>query len=444
STLRRLGPRENAVALYADAIGAALGNGRGAIVVVPEVREGSVVLGGLQRAFPDDAAVVHSGQQPAERSKALWSVARGERRVVVGGRAAALVPAFPASSPLGLVVVHAEEDRTLKEQRSPYYDARVVAGLRAEAAGASLLLASTSPTLRSWHLAAAGSPGRAWCRQEPSWADTRAVWPIVELLEPTRSVMPRRAVAAILAAWRAGTRILVLLPRREQTAAGPGPTEVAAYLRNVAPGADLQRADPPALSQTVGAPAAALERALRGQIIVATEGALADVERPPVSTAVVLGVDALIHRPGGRAAEEAFATLWELACIVARMPPAAGREPPRMLLETGEPGHHAVQAVVRGDYDFFARHELEERRKADAPPFATLVRVRAGAVTIGDETLDRLSGLPGTELLGPVQGRLGPEVLLKVGGVDDVLDGLRAVVVDAPERLVVEMDPREW
>ncbi|HLI57405.1 MAG TPA: hypothetical protein VKY26_10305, partial [Actinomycetota bacterium] len=382
------------------------------------------------------------GQEPAERSRALWSVARGERRLVVGGRAAALVPAFPATAPLGLIVVHAEEDRTLKEQRSPYYDARVVAELRAAAAGGDLLLASTAPSLRSWYRATGAAPSRPWRWLGPSHAETRSVWPIVELLEPTRGPMPRRAIAAVLAAWRAGSRVLVLLPRREQTAAGPGPAEVAAYLRKVAPGADLQRADPPALAE--GAGAAALERALRAQIIVATEGALADVERPPVRTAVVLGLDAMIHRPGGRAAEEAFATVWELACLVARSGAPGAPEAPRVLLETDEPGHHVVQAVVRGDYDFFARHEVEDRRSANAPPFATLVRVRAGARTIGDETLGRLGVLPGTELLGPIEGRLGPEVLLKMGSADDVLDQLRAVVARAPERLVVEMDPREW
>ncbi|MGH2717915.1 MAG: hypothetical protein ACRDJU_04990 [Actinomycetota bacterium] len=450
-TLRRLGPREDPVAGYVGAIAGALDRGRGAIVVVPEVREGSIVLGGLERAFPKEAAVVHSGQEPAERSRALWSVARGERRVVVGGRAAALVPALPASSPLGLVIVHAEEDRTLREQRSPYYDAREVAERRAAAAGADLLLASAAPTLRSWRQAAeprAGpTAGSGWRWQGPTRSEMRSAWPIVELIEPSRSVMPERAVEAILTAWRAGIRVLVLVPRRERTTAGPGPAEVVAHLRKFAPRADLQRADPPSLASgsSDGATGTTpLERALRAAIIVATEGALADVERPPVGTAVALGVNALIHRPGGRSAEQAFTTLWELASLVAHSRVAGTREPARVLLETDEFGHHVVQAVQRGDYDFFARQEVDERRNVNAPPFATLVRVRAGAPAVGGATLDRLAALPGTELLGPVEGRLGPEVLLKVGTVDDVLDQLRAIVVGAPERLVVEMDPREW
>ena len=435
-TLRRLGPREDPAALYAGMIRRALAEGRGAIVVLPEIREGSLVLERLREAFGEEAAVVHSAQEPAERSRALWDIARGKRRVVLGGRTAALVPAFA----LGLVVVHSEADRTLKEQRSPYYDAREVAEARASACGAGLVLAAEAPSLRSLHRAQSGR----WSMVEPPRESMRAVWPVVELVEAGRTAMPRRAVAAILAARKAGERVLVLVPRLAATPSGPGQAEVAAYLRKVAPQARIARADPGAVSG-----AGDLERALTAEIIVATEGALADVERPEVirrlegrlgvGAAVALGVDSMIHRPTGRAAEEAFATLWELACLLARAPSR-----PRLLLETDTPGHHVVQAVVRGDYHFFARHELEARRASEVPPFSTLIRVRAVRQEIGDEVLDRLAELPGTELLGPVEGRLGAEVLLKVGDREPVLDPQRAIVASAGERLLVEMDPREW
>ncbi|HKN50652.1 MAG TPA: hypothetical protein VJ010_10545, partial [Actinomycetota bacterium] len=425
-TLRRLGPREDPAAIYAGTIRQALAEGRGAIVVLPEIREGSLVLERLRDAFGDEAAVVHSAQEPAERSRALWDVARGKRRVVLGGRTAALVPAFA----LGVVIVHSEGDRTLKEQRAPYYDAREVAEARAAACGADLVLAAEAPSLRSLHRAQSGR----WSVVEPSRESMRALWPVVELLEAGRTAMPRRAVAAILAARAAGERVLILVPRLAATPSGPGPAEVAAYLRKVAPQARIARADPAAVSGATD-----LERALTAEIIVATEGALADVERPAIGAAVALGVDSMVHRPTGRAAEEAFATLWELACLLARAPSR-----PRLLLETDSPGHHVVQAVVRGDYHFFARHELEARRASDVPPFSTLIRVRAVRREIGDEVLDRLAALPGTELLGPVEGRLGAEVLLKVGDREPVLDPLRGIVASAGERLLVEMDPREW
>src|SRR5207302_10644274 len=123
----------------------------------------------------------------------------------------------------------------------------------------------------------------------------RAGWPVVELVEPARGMMPRRAVAAILAAWKSGSRVLVLVPRVKATPSGPGPAEVAAYLRRAAPGARVERADPAAIGKTGD-----LERALEAQIVVATETALAG--GPAVGPAVALGVDAMIHRPTGRGA----------------------------------------------------------------------------------------------------------------------------------------------
>ena len=63
---------------------------------------------------------------------------------------------------------------------------------------------------------------------------------------------------------------------------------------------------------------------------------------------------------------------------------------------------------------------------------------------MGEDVLERLAGLPSTELLGPVEGRLGAEVLLKARDPELVLDPLHEIVASAAERLLVEMDPREW
>lgn len=431
-TVRRLGPSESAVAVYEEAIGACLATGRSAIVVVPEVRAGSVVLEGLARAFGEAAAVVHSAQGEAERSAALWSVARGERRVVLGGRAAVMAPARG----VGLIAVHGEEDRTLKAEQAPYYDARVAAEIRATCSGADLLVASQTPTVATWIRARTGSQ-RGWRVVEPSLTDLRRGWPAIRPVPPERGVMlAAPLMAAVLRAWRSGTRVLVLVPRRAATVTGPGPAEIAAHLRRAVPGAEVRLVEPPVESATLDAP-----------IVVATEGVLAEVERPAVGTALALGVDALLASPHGQAAEHAFVTLWELAAVVAR---AAGRAG-QVLLETDRREHHAVQAVLRADYDLFARREAEARREAHVPPYATLVRIRGSAGRrrasgggIGTGTLDALAALPGTEVLGPVEGRLGAEVLLKVGDIDAVLDPLRAIMASAPQRCVVDMDPREW
>lgn len=427
--LWRIGPADDPSDRYAQEIAGALERGRGAIVAVPEVREGSRILSRLEEAFAGEAAVAHSGIDPAARAAALWSVALGDRRVLLGSRASVLAPAFPASSPVGVIIVHQEHDRSFKEQRAPYYHAREAALVRSARTGAAALLASSTPSLVSLRLAEAG-----WAIEEDPRPVQRAAWPIVEVVEPAAAGLPRRVVAAVLEARHRGERVLVLLPRARATPAGLGPEEVARHLSRVVPGARITRGDRP----TMGAPGA-LEEVLKGDVVVATEAALAEIEHPAVSTAVALGADAFLGRPAGRAVEEAFAALWRLARLV-----AGGSRRGRLLLETRTPDHPVVQALTRGDYHYFARHELAERRLTRSPPFCTLIRVQIAGPEPEPEALARLRELPGTEMLGPTAGRLGHELLLKVEDLEEVEGPLREVVSSAAGRMLVEVDPRDW
>jgi primosomal protein N' len=424
-TLLRLGPGEDPVERYAEAIARELAGGRGAIVAVPEVREGSRVLESLAELFPQDAAMVHSGLDPAERSRGLWSVAEGSRRLVLGGRGALFSPAFP----LGTIILHQEHDPSFKHQQAPYYDAREAARQRASVTGADLFFASATPSLNPAYWS------EDWEVVEPARPAERAAWPAVEVVEPARRGLPQRAIACLVDAARTGQRSLILLPRIEATASGPGPEELVALVSRIVPGAHITRADRPGLGEEPGA----LREALRGDVVIATEAALAEVERPEVGVAIALGVEGYFRKPKGRAAEDTFAALWALAGL------AAGRKPKgRVIIEARNPEHHAIQAVVRGDYRFFARKELQSRRAAGAPPFKTLIRVQTGPEP-SPELIGDLKSLPGTSVLGPVSGgSLGAELLLKVDDLETIVDPLGTMVASSPQRVLVEVDPKDW
>ena len=427
-TLLRLGPTDDPVKRYGDEIDERLDKGMGTIVVVPEVREGSSVLGRLAARFPADAALVHSGLEPSERAKALWSLAEGTRRVALGGRAAIFAPPFP----VGLIVVHGEHDASLKEQRSPYYDARVVAQLRADAMDSSLLFASRTPSLS---LRPSSASRGDWSVEEPLRAEERHAWPVVELVHPARRRIPQRVIAAIVQARARGRRIIVLVPRVSLTPSGPGPAELEALLGRIVPGARITRADRPGL----GAQPGALEEALTGDIVIATEAALAEVERPQIGTAIALGVDSLLRRPRGRAAEETVQALWALAVL------AAGQNPKgRLIIETSNPDHHVIQAVVRGDHRYFAARELQARQEAGVPPFKSLVRIQVNGRP-SEELVEGMGLLPGTTVLGPSPGgRLGWHLLLKVDELEAMLDPLNDIVATSPQRALVEVDVKDW
>jgi primosomal protein N' (replication factor Y) (superfamily II helicase) len=431
--LWRLKPGEDPLQRYCELIAAELDAGRGTIVAVPEVREGSRVLGALAERFPTEAAVVHSGVEPAERSKAQWEVASGRRRLVLGGRAALFAP----SMELGAILLHQEHDPSFKEQQSPYYDARVVAEERAAVTGARLVAASATPSLSPayWPDVESGLPARAsWRVGQSDRLAERAAWPATEVVPPPRRGLPQRAIACILDARNRGERSIILLPRVQATASGPGPEELISFLARVVPGARVARADRPGLGGDPGA----LQAALTADVVIATEAGLADVPRPAVSVAIALGVDGYFARPKGRAAEEAMASLWALAGLV------AGRRPKgRMILEVHTGDHHGIEALVRGDYRFFVRKELEARRAAEAPPYRSLVRLQTPQPT--PELMGRLRELPATRVLGPAPGgNLGFEILLKCVSLETILDGLGTIVSTAGQRVLVEVDPKDW
>lgn len=416
-------PSVSTVGRYAQMIDDARSKGWSAVVVVPEVREGSQIVSELSRRFDGQSAIVHSAVDPADRSKALWDLASGKRAVALGGRAAVWAP---LSGPM-LVIVHAEHDRSLKEQRSPYYDARRVAIERVRTAGGQVVLASKTPSVAT----VGEAQGSGWTMAPARREDVRNVWPVVEIVEPPRTGIPRRAIAAIIEARRAEGRSLILLPRTRSTKAGPGPEQVVRMVGRIVPGASISRADRPSLGQDPGA----LARALEADVVVGTFAALADVERPDFASCIVLGVDSFMQMPSGRAVEDAFASIFEAATWVA---PKG-----RLILETREPEHRLVQGVVRGDPMWFARQELAERRAAGSPPFATLVRV---TLTAGeDEGLSAsLSAIPGCMAMGPVPAEHGAEFMLFMGQRKPGLDALGTIVRQSPARVLVEVDPRDW
>lgn len=421
----RLGPEQDPVPSYAEMIQGQLDSGRGSIVAVPEVAEGSTVLERLREAFPTTSVTAHSAQDPADRAKALWSAVTGKAQVLLGGRASVLAPAFP----IGLMIVHQEQDRSYKEQRAPYYDARDVAISRCSKAGATAVLTSRTPSLRSW------SRLGSWEVREPNRSDERRAWPAVEIIDPARSGLPRRAIAAVLEDRRLARKTMILLGRAQASRSGPGPHEVEAFVRRVIPGAKVSRADRAGLDES-----GPLTSALEADIVVATEAALAEVRRPVFSTVIALGVDSMLARPGGRSIEDVFSTLWEAGALLSSRDVRG-----RLLLETSNPQHHVVQGLTRGDYRFFAERELAVRRNDEAPPSLTLVRLQGSPEAFTPDLLGLFQQVPGVRVLGPVEGgSLGAEVLLKVQDFEKSYRSLGSIIASSRERILAEVDPREW
>ncbi len=109
--------------IYLRAAAIALQQGRGAIVLVPEIALTPQIVGRFVERFGDTVAVLHSQLRPAERYEEWRRLRSGEARVCVGPRSAVFAPI----EDLGLIVVDEEHDASYKHEGDPRYDARDVA-----------------------------------------------------------------------------------------------------------------------------------------------------------------------------------------------------------------------------------------------------------------------------------------------------------------------------
>jgi primosomal protein N' (replication factor Y) len=127
--------------VYLRAAAAALEQGRGAIVLVPEIALTPQIVGRFIERFGDTVAVLHSQLRPAARYAEWRRLREGEARVCVGPRSAVFAPI----EDLGLIVVDEEHDSSYKHEGDPRYDARDVAAERAARCGAVLIAGSATP-----------------------------------------------------------------------------------------------------------------------------------------------------------------------------------------------------------------------------------------------------------------------------------------------------------
>jgi len=138
--------------VYLQAIDLARRSGRRSIVLVPEISLTPQLAERFRRILGDRVAVFHSGLSAGERYTQWRRIRAGEVDVVVGARSAV----FAGVPDLGLVVVDEEHDPSYKQEKSPRYHAREVALARGRISGATVVLASATPSVESFYRAQQG------------------------------------------------------------------------------------------------------------------------------------------------------------------------------------------------------------------------------------------------------------------------------------------------
>ncbi|HXI29675.1 MAG TPA: primosomal protein N', partial [Vicinamibacterales bacterium] len=138
--------------IYIRLSAALVGAGRRALMLVPEIALTPATAALFREAFGERVAIQHSGLSDGERHDQWQRIRRGDVDVVVGTRSAVFAPI----DRLGLIVVDEEHDGSYKQEESPRYNGRDVAIVRAQRAGALVVLGSATPSMESYHHAVTG------------------------------------------------------------------------------------------------------------------------------------------------------------------------------------------------------------------------------------------------------------------------------------------------
>ncbi len=445
--------------VYLNALDRCLEQGRGAIVLVPEIALTPQTVARF-RGRCSEVAVLHSGLTDAERHDQWQALRAGRVRVVVGARSALFAP-VPR---LGLIIVDEEHESSFKQESVPRYHAREVARERARLEGAVCVLGSATPSLEAWQAALVGEITLLELRERVAGGSLPPVM-VVDMRHerPEKNhwlVVSRPLEEALATALRRGERAILFLNQRGFAPAWHCPAcggsakcprcSVAltfhrwrkkamchACLAEMPPPTQCGECKGPLTMVGVGTeraedtlkhmfPAARIARMDRDtmvrredyeelyrsfaagehDILLGTQMVAKGLDFPDVTVVGVLNADTALHHPDFRSSERCFD-------LIAQVAGRAGRSAKggRVVVQTWLPDHPAIRAAVKHDFRGFAARELEERSAFGYPPCGRTVRITCEGARA--DRADRLAedaaellraaarGVRGIEILGP-------------------------------------------
>ncbi len=173
--------------VYLKAIDSTLAAGRSALLMVPEIALTPAMAGQFFGRFGNQVAILHSAFSDSERTGQWRKIRSGKAGVVVGTRSGVFAPV----QNLGLIVVDEEHDGSYKQEETPRYHGRDVAIVRAQHAGACVVLGSATPSLESRYNA---ERGKYTLLQLPARIESRPM-PRVELIDMRQEFLETRQQA---------------------------------------------------------------------------------------------------------------------------------------------------------------------------------------------------------------------------------------------------------
>ncbi len=497
--------------VYFEAVAEAIRRNKQVLILMPEIALTAQFLDRFAERFGVRPAEWHSEIAQRLRARTWSAVAAGEVAVVVGARSALFLP----YADLGLIIVDEEHDPAYKQEDGVRYHARDMAVVRARETKIPIVLASATPSVETVVNAKRGRyahlhlPERFGGQHLPSVeaidlrreAPPRGRFISPRLAEAVRIALERKEQALLFLnrrgfapltlcnacghrmacpncdAWLVDHRFkrrLVChhcgysMPPPEQcpkceakgsfVAVGPGVERLEQEAAELFPGARILVLSSD-LVDTMERLRQELDDVAQGRfdIVIGTQLVAKGHHFPKLNLVGIVDADLGLANGDPRAAERTFQLLHQ---VVGR----AGREEGRGYgyLQTHQPEHPVMRALIAQDREAFYAAEIEVREKTGYPPFGRLASLLiSGADKHATESYARKIAAVSpihdqVRVLGPaeaplavVRGRYRFRVLVKSPRNFDLSAYLREWLAAVPKatgtlKLEVDVDPQSF
>ena len=428
--------------VYLQAIAHALCQGKGAIVLVPEISLTPQTVERFKARFSQGpqqtlVAVLHSHLSAGERHDEWHKIRQGRARIVIGARSAVFAPV----EPLGLVIVDEEHEHSYKQEEAPRYNARDLAVVRGQQEGAAVVLGSATPCMESYHNVQRKKYGLLSLTERVD----NIQMPIVRVIDMRSAARKEKGVGifspqlreAILQRLEKNEQVMLFLNRRGWSSSlqcpecgfvaecpncsvsltyhraaqqlmchicghietapkkcpetkcgnvairfsGLGTEKVEAALEKGFPSARVKRMDSDTLKRKED------YRRILGDfrtgkidILVGTQMIAKGLHFPNVTLVGIIHADLSLHIPDFRAGERTFQLLTQVAGRAGR-----GEVEGEVYVQSFTPFHPAIQYARRHDYVGFYEQEIEFRQQLNYPPVG-----RVALLTLRGRSEDRV------------------------------------------------------
>jgi primosomal protein N' (replication factor Y) (superfamily II helicase) len=414
--------------VYFEAVAAVLAMGRQSLILMPEIALTAQFLDRFAARFGARPGEWHSGMSARKRARLWHAAAEGSVKAVIGARSALFLP----FNDLGAIIVDEEHDAAYKQEDGVAYHARDMAVVRGRIENCAVVLVSATPSIESRvnadhgrysHIvlasrfnakplpALAAIDLRTNAAARGKWIAPKLAAAIAKTLgngEQTLLFLNRRGYAPLTlcracghqfscpncSAWLVEHRFRRALmchhcghtevrpavcPSCEATeslaACGPGIERLAEEAAKLFPGAKILTlsSDLPGGMERLRAEIEAISRG-ECDIVIGTQLVAKGHNFPHLSLAGVVDADIGLTSGDPRAAERTFQLLQQVTGRAGRFETAG-----RAYIQTWQPEHPVMRALLSGDAERFYAEEIDQRRRAGLPPFGRLAAIIVSA-----------------------------------------------------------------